>query len=151
MPRDTNRVKKKDETPNLSAPIDAPSLTSYLASKFTKLVESKKLVPSFNEQEAELLRELHSLGIETLGQLDTQIPADYSARARRVHETDTFLGLVRSIFLIIDAEAYFAKAWNEFSWNAISPESLRLLQFYNPDIENVLRKYRITVQSHIII
>ena len=149
--REFEQVRKKTNIGDFSIPINSASLMEYLTNKFKRLIESEKLIPSLKEQDEEVIRELNSLGIDTIEKLDQKIPTGYIGNAILANETDTFLGLVRNILLISDANAYFEKAWKEFTWNTVTKASLNLIKTYNPNIENIFRKYNIDVRELIII
>lgn len=149
--RESDNVRERTNAGDLSTPINSASLMKYLTDKFKQLVELGKLIPSFKEQDEEVIRELNSLGIDTIGKLDEKIPAGYIDNAMLVSGADTFLGLVRNILLIYDANTYFEKAWKEFNWNTLDRGSFNLIKSYNPNIENILRKYNIDIRDLIII
>lgn len=87
------------------------------------------------------------MGIDIIQKLDEKIPSGFIDKAMLVKGADTFLGLVRNILMVCDADAYFKKAWRECDWNTLSKDSFDLIKTYNPDIENILRKYNVDVQE----
>jgi putative GTP pyrophosphokinase len=135
----------------VSTPIDSESLKKYLTRKFKPLIDSEKLTPSLKGQNKLVIQELHSMGIDSIEKLDNIVPVGYIGNPLLPNVKDNFLGLLRNILLIYDADAYFEKAWRFDSWNTLEKNYLGLLKSYNPNIENILRKHNIDIQQAIII
>jgi putative GTP pyrophosphokinase len=143
----TKNVEKGTRIGKLNIPINSTSLITYLKGKFQPLIEQGLLEPTFNGEDKTLLQELQIMKIDDLAKLESIIPIDFAERAgpyyeRNVMEGSNFLGLMRDILIIYDAETYFNKAWRG-KWSFMDKQTLLLCQSYSVDAEKYIEKLKI--------
>ena len=138
-------VHQRTEKGDLSTRITSASLRVYLGKKFKELVE-KGLYP-FLFDDAKIIRELSTVRIETLEQLDKAIPEDFVKVSIDCNCIETYAGLLRDIMMIFDAKSYFECAWQK-SWNSLSPESVNLLKHYGVQIDDYIRTYNLGIEEY---
>jgi ppGpp synthetase/RelA/SpoT-type nucleotidyltranferase len=142
----TIEVHKKTAKGDLSTRITSASLKVYLGKKFEGLVD-KGLFPDLVD-DARIIGELSTVGIVTLEQLDKAIPGDFVEVSVEQNCIETYLGTLRDVMVIFDADTYFEQAWQK-SWNVLSPESVNLLKHYGIEIDNYIKKYDLEIQEYL--
>ncbi|MGE0397019.1 MAG: GTP pyrophosphokinase family protein [Kofleriaceae bacterium] len=87
-----------------------------------------------------ILRELENFGVLTVGELVRLFPDDFDpfVRSENAHRT-TFVGTLRDMMLIRDAERYFTHAW-EKQWDDVDEQEILRLGSLGAD-KDVLRHY----------
>jgi putative GTP pyrophosphokinase len=135
----THDVEKRIPSGDLSAEITSASLRVYLIQEFKKLFDVGIKPDLSNEDEVKIISELSDVGIKTLKQLDAIVPKDFVDVVISCHLDASFLGLLRYIMIISNAEVYFAKAWKE-SWKYVDRGAFDLLKHYNISEKN-LKEY----------
>lgn len=133
-----NSDTKKDK---LNISIDSISLKSFINVKFPELV---KLGMWDNLVEQKIVDELRLFGITTLEQLDKIIPLDIVKQYQFYQDVakSSFLGFLRHLMLINDAEKYFTNSWRN-SWQSISSDTVKLLEHYNVNFASFGKQYNI--------
>lgn len=127
----------------LNIAIDSTSLKSYLGIKFKDLSSLYKPTIRTNILEQEVLKELNAFGIETLEEFDKIIPKDFKQKSLTYVKNSNYIGLLRNIMMINNAEKYFHEVWKYENWNYISNDTLLLLKSYNIPIEDYLKDLNI--------
>ncbi len=107
--------------------------------KFSKLLENGLKPYQDEENDIKMVNELSDVGILTLEQWDKAIPKNLIEMAIRHKVSTTYLGLIRDIMILFNAETYFKKAWKD-SWKYLDKESVSLLENYGIS-EEELKKY----------
>jgi ppGpp synthetase/RelA/SpoT-type nucleotidyltranferase len=126
----THDVKEKTASGDYSTAITSASLRVYLLQKFEKLYESGLKPELYNEDDTKIIAELSAVGIKTLEQLNSKIPDDFVETTIKCNLDASFLGLLRYIMIISNADDYFRKAWDE-SWKRVDKEAINLFLHYN--------------------
>lgn len=140
-------VEKRTELGDISVPINSTSLRAYLNKKFETPVGEGVIYPvSIHDA---VIEELLIMGIDTLEELDSKIPKDYMEKLRQTYpttisEVTTFVGILRDVMLIHDADTYFKKAWRN-GWHAIEKSGISLLESYGVDIRKHIKQYRLNI------
>lgn len=143
------KVAFQAKSGKLDIPINTTSLRQYLKSKFPKAVPDM-LIPEFglnNSGASAIVKELAVFGISTLSELDSIIPTDFEKRLLKGAESSTFVGILRDIMLINDAERYFQNVWDA-SWDVISPESLDFLKSYRVDLRKFVTEGKLFIAHY---
>ncbi len=139
-------LERQYKSGDLSSLITSASLKVYLAQKFSKVGENLK--PNRDEDDdIKMVTELEKVGIRTLEALHKSIPNDFVEMVTKCKLSTTYLGLLRYIMIIHNAEKYFENAWN-YSWNYLDKEAVTLLDHYNiPEtrLMNYLRKRKTSI------
>ena len=139
-------VEKKAESGDLALPIDSASLVAYLKTKFTGLI-SKGVVPTLNKADADVVEELHTMGITKLEQLDKIVPPGLGDAEIGIADSEmvrSFVGLLRHIMIIRDPDLYFGKAWKHH-WSMLTPNSIEIYKKFGVDINKYAQKYRLEI------
>lgn len=138
-------VSKRAELGDLSIPINSKSLVAYMSRKFNDLI-ALDVEPTLRD-DITVIEELRIMGIDSLEQLENIIPKDFS-EAETKHLADeypnSFLGILRDIMIVHDAETYFRKAWRK-RWNGIDRDTLSLYKTYGVDVQKYVEQYDLTV------
>ena len=139
-------VKQNLMSGDLDIEITTASLTEYLSNRFSRLARSvpeEAVYAGLEGLGRTLIEELELFGIRTLQQLDDIVPEGLEGDYLNLVYKPNFVGVVRDILLISDAEKYFEKSWRE-SWNCIDDSGANLLSKYGVDMRN-LRKHRVSI------
>ena len=128
-------VRSNTEKGNLDTLIDSTSIKQYLSLKFADLIKYG-LGTDFGSEdgEKEVLAEMRAFGVNTLQDLDDIIPKDLTKKMIEASETTNYLGLLRSIMMIVDIKKYFNQCWQN-NWSVISKSSREVLTSYNIPID----------------
>jgi ppGpp synthetase/RelA/SpoT-type nucleotidyltranferase len=141
-------VEKRTVRGELAISIDSTSLRTYLSGKFSLLVKHGLVESDFAGDDDVIVEELRVMGIHTLADLDNIIPADFAERIGPCYETlarvrgdpTNFLGTVREILIIHDADSFFGKAWQR-RWKGVDRELAILYQSYGVDINKCVKEF----------
>ncbi|GMK46894.1 hypothetical protein PghCCS26_40230 [Paenibacillus glycanilyticus] len=140
-------VKAKTSRDELDIDINSTSLMNYLSLKFRDFIEDYQLSADFNQGDALIIEELKDYGITRLSELNGIISRDLGTY---VEYSNNYLGLLRQIMVINDAEKYFKDAWNRH-WDGVEEDYLDYLKSIGiNNIEDILRKYGIKVDGFFI-
>lgn len=149
----TNDVKRRD-VGSLSVPINSTSLKAYLEKKFENLVNDGVVEPIITDQ---TLNEVALMGIQNLEEFNKIIPEDYETRLRPVYldfqqrgfrHAPSFVGLVRNLLIIADAEKYFANVWNkEPIFSGIDEALVSLFKSYAVDIDKYIKLHDLDISK----
>ncbi|SFE79597.1 ppGpp synthetase catalytic domain-containing protein (RelA/SpoT-type nucleotidyltranferase) [Paenibacillus catalpae] len=135
-------VKDKTSRDELDIDINSTSLSNFLSLKFKDFIEDYQLESHFNQGDARIIEELNAYGITRLSELNALITRKLEVY---LHFSTNFIGLLRHIMIINDAEKYFKQAWNK-NWTGIEEEYLDYLKSIDvSDIENILKKYGVKI------
>lgn len=139
-------VSKRAKLGDLSIPINSKSLVAYMSRKFNDLI-ALGAEPTL-EDDTTVIEELQIMGIVSLEQLDNVIPKDFvETEAKHLPSSVpfyNFLGILRDIMIVHDAETYFAKAWRS-RWNGFDRNTLSLYETYGVDIQKYIDQYDLDV------
>ncbi len=138
-------VLKKAKFGDLYIPINSTSLRTYTDRRFKSLIE--KGVEPYGPYADVVIKELSLMGIETLDKLENIIPEDYIEKRLRVRARwfdESFVGEIRNILLIHDAERYFAKAWRG-AWHGLDRDTIELAMSYGVDLWKYVEQYQLDV------
>lgn len=143
--RYSNSVNSDTKKDKLNITIDSISLKSFINVKFPELV---RLGMKDNLSEHRIIDELRLFGINTLEELDAIIPNDFATQYQNLQKVNkcTFLGFLRHIMIVNDAEKYFKNSWRA-SWIGISSHTIKLLRHYNIPIDKYVKKYKILIHE----
>ncbi|MGB6837748.1 MAG: hypothetical protein WBF66_08595 [Dehalococcoidia bacterium] len=143
----STQVAQQAETGNLDIEVNTTSLREYLWRKFRRAIEGGELAPFFGPEDrdsTEAVKELQDFGLSRLSDLDQIIPGDLGQKLLELATAgENFIGLVRAVLMIHDADLYFTKAWKEH-WGGLGGDT-KLLRAYGVDVESLARKYGIDV------
>jgi hypothetical protein len=116
-------------------PITEESVARYLAWRFKQQLDEGTFEATFNDTHADVIDELHTMGIRTIDDLAAIIPSDFQRRGAGEFVTSdpaNIPGLVRDFLMIHDADRYFQHAWKN-RWQSILPENVSALREYVTD------------------
>lgn len=145
-------VMKRTELGDLAVPINSTSLAAYLSNRFGPLIKDDIIMPNFVDEDEKVIEELLIMGIDSLENLDAILPKDFGEVVRQVYSTferTSFLGLLRYILMIYDADTYFQKAWKN-RWNILDIHSMELMQEYGVDCERLAKTYGFHLEKLVI-
>lgn len=140
-------VEEKTERGELDIDINTTSLRNYLKFKFSKYIKLKRVEPTFRKSHRKVIKELNDYGIFRLSDLDKIIKQNEMEDYFIFGETNNFLGLLRSIMLLDDAERYFKMAWNK-NWKGIDEETIEKLREHRINIDELVRRYDLDVMNY---
>lgn len=141
-----NKVEEDINSGQVYQEINGTSLSAYLNKKFIQQIRKGKLDETFGKGENTVIEELKAMDIINLGELDkiiSQINPDNDLDKLIVYENN-FIGLLRDIMVIYNANDYFEKAWNS-SWESLDEKTRELYMKYNVNIDKFIRKYKLTL------
>jgi len=145
-----SHVETDTKEGKLNILIDSISLKEFMTNKFTNQIEYAGLVPTFGHNSGNggevIISELKNFGIETLEQLDSIIPEDFSIKATKECQDSNFIGILRTIMIINDINKYFERSWNR-GWTSTDIDSIATLNNYKVDYQSVFQKYDIDIFS----
>jgi putative GTP pyrophosphokinase len=143
-------VKSDTKKGELNIEINSTSIKSYLDYKFSDLTNKNILIRD-KTVPREAIQELKSMGFEKLEELDSQIPSDLNKKIIQfVSDQENYIGLLRTILMVIDVDKYFSQAWKN-KWQGIDHNTVSVLKAYNVDIGIYLKKHKMQIlgQSNI--
>jgi ppGpp synthetase/RelA/SpoT-type nucleotidyltranferase len=132
-------VAEKAEKGELDIPINTTSLREYMLTKFRDAVGAG-LRPVFGKSDsgaARIVDELSHFGISTLAELDTIVPTELPSQPHLLAGTN-FIGLLRDLMIIRDADRYFATAWRH-DWTAV--DTTAVLHAYDVDVKALAERH----------
>lgn len=143
-----DEIAEKTKQGNLDIEINTTALREFLSKKFLHSISEGILNPYFGSTDAgatKIVEELKDFGIKTLGDLDKIIPEDLDDKLAgiekyRLFGIENFIGLVRGLMMVEDAERYFEKAWSN-NWRGL-PES-PIDKIIGLDVDEITRKYEV--------
>jgi len=141
-----SNVELRIKSGDLRLPINSTSLKTYMNTKFKPLVEEGIINPTFD---SDIIQELSDMGISTLEELDHKIPEDIMEKIRLHYPPidpyqQTFLGILRDILILCDADAYFSKAWKN-KWQGIDNSAVSFLLSYGINIRKHIKIYGLDI------
>jgi len=128
---------------NLDIPVNTTSLREYMSKRFPQAVAAglQAVFGSGDAAASETVQELHDFGISKLSEVDRLIPDDLDERVAKLAEKGgSFLGLLRSVMIIHDAQRYFRTAWKN-RWQVFGIKMTLLLELYGIDAAALGKKY----------
>ncbi|EJS13675.1 MULTISPECIES: GTP pyrophosphokinase [Bacillus cereus group] len=137
-------VKQHTNKGHLDIPLNTASLNEYLSQKFATSITNQIIEPSFNKLEEEIINELHSFGIYSLSDLDKLI----GDNTNKFNVNTNFIGLLRNIMILNDAEKYFTDAW-DCKWDFIDGDDCTFFMENGLDITSIAHKYKISTRFDI--
>jgi hypothetical protein len=116
-----------------------------MKAKFQPLIKKGLVSPDFAGSSGICVEELRDMGIDSLAKLETIIPKDFvkkapSSYAHSIEQGSNFIGVVRDILLIYDADAYFRKAWKH-RWKGIDRETVVFVGGFGVDLGKFIKKF----------
>lgn len=126
--------------------LNSTTLKQFLTNRFKILIDEDLLTPSLYKDDV-ILKELDDFGIKNLKDLNDIIPADIDDSYRQLpnaNENNSFLGLLRDLMILKDAEQYFNKAWNE-NWSVLDFSAATLYKSHNIDVDDISNRYKTLV------
>jgi hypothetical protein len=128
-----NPGARRIDYPN--GPITEESLAQFLSWRFKSKLEDGTFEATYNDTQADVIDELHTMGIRTIHGLAAIIPDDFESGGAGEFITDdpaNIPGLVRDFMMISDADQYFQHAWKN-RWQSILPANISALKAYVGD------------------
>ncbi len=145
------KVVESSSAGQLDISVDTISLRQYLMERFASAVESGALRPTFgrgDEPATRLVYEVERFGVSTLAEFDRLIPDGFEEALLRTYsadDSDNFLGLVREILMIADADKYFTQSWPGSEWKGLGPKSVKCLEDFGVDVDRLAKEYGLTI------
>lgn len=140
----TLEVKEKTSKGDLNTQITSASLAVYLGQAFSEALKSKLLSPDFVGYDALVIEELSAISINTLEELEEIIPDELQKKIIELKLRSNYVGLLRDVMVIYNAELYFKRAWKN-DWNGVFDEEMPLFNYFNPEIKAIFEKYNIKI------
>lgn len=125
-----------------SSKITIDKLTSYLRGAFSASIQTETLAPTLMDQEDNILSELKSFGVSSMGELAALIPQDDSRIAKLVPKAESFLGLVRQAMLLKNPKRYFERCWKK-RWYEMDADEIEIFRSLGVDLRALLEKYKV--------
>jgi hypothetical protein len=116
-------------------PITEESVVRFLSWRFKRQLDAGTFEATYNDTQADLIDELHTMGIRTIDDLAAIVPEDFETRGAGEFVTSdpaNIPGIVRDFMMIHDADRYFQHAWKS-RWQSILPENVSALRGYVTD------------------
>lgn len=142
-------VGKRTELGDLAVPVNSTSLRAYMNKRFEPLIKNDIVMPSFVDQDESIIEELSIMGINSLEKLDAIFPKDFAKKVGSFYsqfERTTFLGLLRYVLMIHDADTYFKKAWKT-RWTALRGQERNLLQSYEVNCKKLAKEHNFRLEK----
>ncbi|MCD8741167.1 hypothetical protein LT679_11185 [Mucilaginibacter roseus] len=131
-----------------SIELNSTTLKQFLITKFNALIKKDLLKPILSHDNV-ILNELNRYGIKNLKDLDSIVPINFIDNLQDIYKQSdslTFIGLLRDIMIINNADHYFQGVWRN-SWGDTDNESFQLYKRYNIDPEYLTNTYGIGLSS----
>jgi len=138
-------VKEKTAEGDLdSIEINSTSLLEYLNGRF----KSSKLQKSFNGCDEKIVRELKDFGLNTISDIDAIVPKDLDGHIEKLVDDRraNYLGLLRLVLIIADAEKYFRECWKEH-WHRFAKGAADLVRSYGIDLDKLDGEYHFGIEG----
>lgn len=135
------KVNQQTSEGDYEITINTPSLYEYMHKLLKDQIENNTIKPSFNGEEAIIIGELNSFGIDTLEDLKEIIGDDIN---KFIYDFTTFLGLLRDIMIIHDADKYFTDCWNN-NWDGISTDDYTFYADNGVAIDKIIDEYDLSI------
>ncbi|PEF53888.1 hypothetical protein CON56_02530 [Bacillus thuringiensis] len=132
-------VKQHTNKGHLDIALNTASLSGYLTQKFNTLINNNIIKPDYNKGEETIINELKLFGIHSLSDLDELI----GNNTDRFDFESNFIGLLRNIMILNNAEKYFAHVWDG-KWNYMDSDEYFLFKNNGVDIDSIVQKYKIS-------
>lgn len=129
------QVAEDAQSGNLNIPIDSTSLTEYMQVKFPTIK------PGVWDAEAEktIISELTDMDITTLSQLDSILSPQVTVAITK--QNHSYLGTLRDIMILHDADAYFQKA-HKNHWSAISKSAIAFWTEHGANVTPYFNRFK---------
>lgn len=134
-------VEYKTKQGKLNIPLNSTSILEYMSTKFKNTTIEKTL----NGGDKAVIGELKKMGITTLAELDAIIQEDMLEKLDIQRNGTNYLGILRDIMIIYDANRYFESAWCNH-WHDIE-ENLEYLKHFGINISDLVKKYKIDIMD----
>jgi hypothetical protein len=136
----SEEVSESTETGNFDIKIDTISLKEYLKNKFKEFPNIDPVFGPNDDMGGEAIEELKILGIVKLSSLNDIILESYINYLKEHNGYfSNFLGVIRDILIINNADMYFEKAWKR-KWG-IDAKREYIYQDFGIDINQLVKKY----------
>lgn len=124
--------------PQVSGPISEQALIDYFKARFPQQVADGTLELDFATAGNDIMEELRLLGYTDMSAIPALVPADFETKGfgaikQSGDPTSNVAGLMRDLFIIRDARAYFTKAWRN-SWVSSGPQDFPAPIAYGVDM-----------------
>ncbi|MGT8955789.1 GTP pyrophosphokinase [Bacillus cereus] len=137
------KVHQQTSEGDFEITINTLSLNEYMHKLLKDQIENSTIKPLFHDEETTIIEELNSFGIHTLEDLKEIIGDDIN---KFIHRSTTFLGLLRDIMIIQDADKYFSECWNN-NWDGISADDYTFYAKNGVSIDRIIDEYDIYLDS----
>jgi len=141
------KVKELTRNGEIDIEIKPTSLQKYLLSKFREEVNDGILEPTFDNQAAEIIKELSNYGIWDLVNLDSIIPENINEEIKDNlldEESLDFNSLLKIIMIVNDYHKYFEKVWNQKS-NFLNEKIIEIFKDYDIPIKKLAEEYNFKI------
>ncbi|HMA60370.1 MAG TPA: hypothetical protein VKN64_08770 [Halanaerobiales bacterium] len=141
------KVKELTRNGEIDIEIKPTSLQKYLLSKFREEVNDGLLEPTFDNQAAEIIKELSNYGIWDLVNLDSIIPENINEEIKDNlldEESLDFNSLLKIIMIVNDYHKYFEKVWNQKS-NFLNEKIIEIFKDYDIPIKKLAEEYNFKI------
>ncbi len=142
----TTAISKRTELGDLSEPINSTSLKAYMNRKFKPLIDQGITLDLVDDDL--IIEELLDMEITTLKELENVIPKDFikikSSYLSTTVYKDTFLGILRDILIIHNADTYFEKAWKH-KWSTVDGAYIPFFEEFGIDMSKYINQYDLDV------
>lgn len=136
-------VSKKTKEGKLDIIIDSTSLTQFMIDEFGDL---PGLELDFGPHTGSriVIKELTKLGIKTLKNLKEIIPPSLKENIKKYKESANFLGIIRTVLIVHNADDYFKKAWGK-TWQGFNSDSIKLYEEYGVKVSKICEDYGLRI------
>jgi hypothetical protein len=139
--KSSSTTPKNQNSAVVDAPLGKATFIAFAQQRFPEAVMEGTLTLDFGSEgmDAELVKELDTLGIHTTRELAAIVPADYQTKGMNAVKASAdpstnITGLIRDLLIIHDMRGYFTKAWNN-SWSSNGPEDFPAPAAYGVDFK----------------
>lgn len=135
------QVAENTKQGNLDIPIDSISLLEYMRGK----VSWTDCENYWGKKSAQIVEELHDMGIDTLAQLEEMIsPIFLTKEYLELQNTENYIGFLRDAMILYDAERYFSSAW-QGHWTVIDNKNVNFWKKKGINIDLYIKKLELHV------
>jgi putative GTP pyrophosphokinase len=135
----TIQVKAATESGELNITINGTTVSSYLRTRFSNLLEYGLEPTSIS---AVIIQELNDFGLKTLQDIESIIPKGFEKAFSKYSTPSTFVGLIRSLMIINDYKKYFNESWKN-RFGAFDKGDEELFNHFNVPFEEISTTYKI--------
>lgn len=136
-----NEVVHGIQEGKLQIEINSTSLKEYLAEKLDDDMQTER---NFNGRDERIIQELQNFGIDTIEALDIIMSPILEKHAMYLSGRN-YLGFLRDIMVISDAETYFKNSWKKDYWNGWTKNRYDALKRLGVDIESITARYNLHI------